>query len=263
MLTFLHFRAYLSLSLSPSYLPQSHLMEVRYVVFDLGSTLLQTPSAPTRKARRLLYFQRLFQRLRTQGLDRQVAGLESLLEDQFAQGLTAHIEKLKGLGEDWTLRDSILHYLHEYLNSGKTEKSDILDICHASVLIDDITRDESLIDTAGYEPWPDTLSTLQALRALGLRTAVYINTCSYAKAQKILRETGVGKELDYVFVSAETQVQAPSREVNTVVLNTLGIAEKEVVYVGDMLDRLIKSAQAADLKAIWLNLSPSYPVFSI
>jgi FMN phosphatase YigB (HAD superfamily) len=236
-------------------------MEVRYVVFDLGSTLLQTPSPQTRKARRLSYFQTIFQRLRAQGIDSLIAGLESMHEEQFAQGLTAHIDRLKGHVEDWTLRDSILHYLHEHLNHGKAEKSDIIDICHASELVEDVTRDESLIDVAGYEPWPDTLSTLQTLKAQGLRIAVYINTCSYAKAQKILRETGVGKELDYVFVSGETQVQAPSREVNTVVLNTLGIAESEVIYVGDMLDRLVKSAQISNLKAIWLNLSPSYPVF--
>lgn len=236
-------------------------MAVKYVVFDLGSTLVQTPPPSTRKSRRLTYFRDIFTLLRSQGIDTLLPGLETMDPDLFAEGLTAHIEKLKGQGEDWTLKDSILHYIHLYLNRDRSEKRDILTICHVSPLLEEVVRDEGMIDVSGYEVWTDTKETLEELRSRGVGVAVYVNSCSYVKTRKILRETGLAGLIDYIFVSGETQVQAPSREVNTVVLNTLGLAESEVVYVSDMLDRLIKSAQLSNLKAIWLNLNPSYPVF--
>lgn len=102
------------------------------------------------------------------------------------------------------------------------------------------------------KPYPDTVSTLTALRDMGVKTAVVSNRehPSYA-----LKNTGLDKYFDVVVGAEEPYghlAYKPAPDMITTLLKHLDIPESKAVYVGDA-DIDILTAQNAGIRGIGIT----------
>jgi len=82
-----------------------------------------------------------------------------------------------------------------------------------------------------WTPFPDTLPTLQALAALGVRTAVLSNVG--IDVRPVLRRTGIAGLVDAVVLSCEHGVVKPDPELFRRALGAVGAAPERTLMVGD------------------------------
>ena len=128
------------------------------------------------------------------------------------------------------------------------------------------TVDDELFDTYMREKaripdvataFPDAVSTLRALRALGIRVGVLTNGPSDVQRRK-LDVSGLGPELDAITVSGEIGVAKPDPEAFRIALERLGTTGEETAMVGDSLENDVIGGLAAGLRAVvWLPRAQS------
>ncbi len=83
----------------------------------------------------------------------------------------------------------------------------------------------------GVHLWDDSLPTLRALRARGLRTAI-VSNCDHA-TRPIVDELGLEREADAVVLSFEVGVAKPDAGIYRAALDALGARPEEAVFVDD------------------------------
>jgi HAD superfamily hydrolase (TIGR01662 family) len=106
------------------------------------------------------------------------------------------------------------------------------------------------------EPMPGAREALEEFHRSGVPIGV-VSNCSFG--QDVIRyelaKHGLADRLVFVMVSAEYSVRKP----NTLLLETaaakLGVASRDIWFVGDRLDTDVAGAKAAGMKAIWLHAS--------
>lgn len=106
-----------------------------------------------------------------------------------------------------------------------------------------------------YRPFPDAVPCLESLRprfALGLVT----NGPSDLQRDK-LAASGLAPFFPVTAISREVGVPKPNPRIFASALERLGVEPAEAVHVGDSLRRDVAGAQAAGIRAIWLNRSGS------
>lgn len=186
---------------------------VRAVLFDYGLTLV-TFSYPRRELLAVL------ERVRP-WLGPGAPDAETLMREVL-EPLEADLE---GLGEDEV--DYMELYRQAWLRAG-------LDVPRGTLwrILDLEQRcwDRSL------QLAPDALSTLEALRARGLRTAVASNApFPPAMMHRQLRASGLAPRLDLAVFSSEVGRRKPAPELYLAALGRLGLSPAEALYVGDRL----------------------------
>jgi FMN phosphatase YigB (HAD superfamily) len=100
--------------------------------------------------------------------------------------------------------------------------------------------------------YPDALSSLEALRALGLRIGLAGNQSAGLEAWT--REAGL--PVDFIGSSAGWGVRKPERAFFERTVAEAGCAPGELAYVGDRVDNDVVPALAAGLVAVHLRRGP-------
>ncbi|EHB56032.1 HAD-superfamily hydrolase, subfamily IA, variant 3 [Mycolicibacterium rhodesiae JS60] len=123
--------------------------------------------------------------------------------------------------QTWVKRDltPALHreaYLHALRQTGLPDQ-------HAEALY------ERTVDPASWVPYPDTVTVLSGLKALGLRTAIVSNIAF--DIRPAFRAAGV--DTDEFVLSFEVGVVKPDPRIFQIALQRLGVDAGEAVMVGD------------------------------
>lgn len=101
-------------------------------------------------------------------------------------------------------------------------------------------------------PFPDSIATVRALQARGVKVGVLTNGPSAFQRRK-LEVSGLGSELDAVAISGELGVAKPAREAFDRALALLGTKAHETAMVGDSLENDVLGAIEAGFAAVvWM-----------
>jgi FMN phosphatase YigB (HAD superfamily) len=112
---------------------------------------------------------------------------------------------------------------------------------------------EILIDALRYVVFDDVLPALDELALRGIRCAVVSNwDCSLAE---VLAQLGILERFATVSVSAVVGARKPDTRIFSHALAMLGLEPDHVIHVGDDLERDIRGARAADLRAVLIDRS--------
>jgi len=110
-------------------------------------------------------------------------------------------------------------------------------------------------------PMPGAREALEQFHRSGLRLAV-VSNCAFS--QDVLRyelgKHGLADRLEFIVVSAEYSVRKPNPLLFETAAARLGVACKDIWFVGDRLDTDVTGAKAAGMKAVWFqpgNISQS------
>jgi len=99
-----------------------------------------------------------------------------------------------------------------------------------------------------WQPMPEALETLRALRRSGLRTGVVSNFDH--RLGPLLEGLGLAPELEVVTRPADAHAAKPDPQIFACALRRLGVAPDQTLYVGDDAAQDVAGAQAAGLRAI-------------
>jgi FMN phosphatase YigB (HAD superfamily) len=112
---------------------------------------------------------------------------------------------------------------------------------------------EILVDALRYVVFDDVLPTLDELALRGVRCAVVSNwDCSLSE---VLAQLGILERFATVSVSAVVGARKPDSRIFNHALALLGLEPNQVVHVGDDVERDIRGARAADLRAVLIDRS--------
>ena len=116
---------------------------------------------------------------------------------------------------------------------------------------------EVLLESLRFVPFPDAATSLGALRALGVRSAVVSNwDCSLGG---LLAGLGLGGLFDSVVTSAETGFRKPDPRIFEAALATVQCRPERALFVGDSLDVDIAGGRAAGIRSVLIDRSAAAP----
>ncbi|MEI6404294.1 MAG: HAD family hydrolase [Actinomycetes bacterium] len=99
----------------------------------------------------------------------------------------------------------------------------------------------------------DAVALLEALRGMGIKTAVLSNTMWPRRHhESVLERDGILHLFDYLLFTSETTSAKPHRSVFTDVTYNLGVDPQHCAFVGDRLFDDIHGAQEIGMKGIWI-----------
>lgn len=105
--------------------------------------------------------------------------------------------------------------------------------------------------------YPDTLATLQTLRARGLELGIISNFDS--RLFNVLRGLGLEGQLDTVTISTLARAAKPAPGIFRAALEKHALDPEEAVHVGDSLKEDVLGAQQAGVLSIWLDRTEGAP----
>src|SRR5579875_2543140 len=71
--------------------------------------------------------------------------------------------------------------------------------------------------------------------------------------RQIIQDTGVAHLFEAIVISAEVALRKPNPAIFKLMLDLLGLAPEEVLFVGDTLHEDVAGAQAAGIPVVWLS----------
>ena len=108
-------------------------------------------------------------------------------------------------------------------------------------------------------PMPGARAGLDALHAAGIRLAVLSNSTFGAPTiHHDIAKHGLADHLQFVMVTADYVVRKPSALLFETAAARLGVAPRDIWFVGDRLDTDVAGAQSAGMGAVWLR-PPNVP----
>lgn len=110
---------------------------------------------------------------------------------------------------------------------------------------------------SAWQPFPDTIPTLQALREMGIRMAVVSNFVDTLPT--LCRRHGLSEYLDVVIASVDAGAMKPDSRIWEVALRRLGVAADDAWHVGDNYWTDILGARAAGLEPVWVDRDGAVP----
>jgi putative hydrolase of the HAD superfamily len=110
---------------------------------------------------------------------------------------------------------------------------------------------ETMMAAIRFQPYPDALPALEALRARGLGT-ICVSNWDYALPQ-VLERCGLAGHLDGVVTSAKAGSSKPDPAIFERALTLAGCPAAHAIHVGDSPEEDIQGARAAGLRAVLLD----------
>lgn len=110
---------------------------------------------------------------------------------------------------------------------------------------------------AAWRPFDDAVPTLRRLRADGLRLGVLTNGEEDQQREKLDR-TGLSEHVDVLIASSTLPFGKPHPLAFSAAVERLGVRAEEVLMVGDSLDKDVRGALAAGLRAVLLDRSDAH-----
>ena len=106
----------------------------------------------------------------------------------------------------------------------------------------------------GVRVYPDAVGVLRELRQAGVRTGLMTNAASPMwMRDRELEKLGLLAYLDVRMTAADVGHLKPHPRAFEAVLETLGIAPREAVFVGDRLYDDVSGAQGVGMRAVWVR----------
>jgi putative hydrolase of the HAD superfamily len=99
----------------------------------------------------------------------------------------------------------------------------------------------------------DTLQTLKALRAQGLKLGLITNGPTIWQERKIT-SMGIAPLLDTLLISGSEGIEKPDPRIFARALERCDLSAGEAIFVGDNPDADIRGAQAAGLRPVWKRM---------
>lgn len=121
-----------------------------------------------------------------------------------------------------------------------------------TALVDDVVALHAELRRGGVHLFVDALSTLDTLRARGLRLALVTNGVSETHAEKVVA-LGILDHFDTLLMPDQVGFAKPDVRVFHTACARLGVPPGEAVMVGDSLWADIAGAKQAGLRAVWYN----------
>ncbi len=109
------------------------------------------------------------------------------------------------------------------------------------------------VSQAYWQPGPDTIPTLEALRTQGYRMGIISNAGDDADVQALVDKARVRPYCDFVISSAAVGIRKPNPRIFRMALDNWGARPEQAVMVGDTLGADILGAQNARIFSIWLT----------
>jgi putative hydrolase of the HAD superfamily len=114
--------------------------------------------------------------------------------------------------------------------------------------LDHATARRAMMEALEFEPYPDAIPALRALRARGLRLVIASNwDCSLADW---LGPPGLIELVDGVVTSADARAAKPDPQVFLRAVEVAGVTPAEAVHVGDSVENDVEGARAAGIRAL-------------
>ncbi len=107
-------------------------------------------------------------------------------------------------------------------------------------------------------PDPEISRTLNRLASMGLRLAVVSNG-GPAQRRKLEQARLPAELFEAIVISSEVGVAKPAPGIFTLALNRIGLANHEVLMVGDSPEHDIVGARAAAIASGWIALGRTWP----
>jgi len=114
-------------------------------------------------------------------------------------------------------------------------------------LLGDVYARYMQVRFARIELYPDVVDVLTGLRALGYRLALITNGNTYPD------RIGLDGVFDAVVMAGDCGVAKPDPKIYTLTLDRVGVSPRMAVHVGDGQANDVRAAEAAGLRAVWLN----------
>lgn len=109
----------------------------------------------------------------------------------------------------------------------------------------------ALVASLRFTAYPDVVPALVWARARGLTLVVVSNWDS--SLPEVLDRVGVGEYLDGVITSAAAGAAKPDPAIFHCALALAAVPAREALHVGDSLAQDVAGAQAAGVRAVWLD----------
>lgn len=212
-------------------------MTIKGILFDLGSTLIEFQGEWNDVMWRGAHEQIDF--FRAQGLQ--------LDPDAF---LKRHRELIMQFIEKGQ-QDWIEH------SSDKALKMALADFGYPDVpqsLIDESLETLYAYGETLWRPFPDTYTTLNALRDAGYRLAIISNARDAGNVHRLIDNHRLRPWFDPILISSEFGVRKPNPRIFKAVLDGWNIGPDEAVMVGDMLGADVLGAKNAGLRSVWATM---------
>lgn len=107
-----------------------------------------------------------------------------------------------------------------------------------------------------WQPYPDTIETLTALKAEGFKMGLISNAKSDYAVRAILQRLDLQKFFEVVVTSAQLRIRKPRPDIFNRALIVLETKPPEAVFVGDSLEADIMGARSLGMKSIRVHQRP-------
>jgi putative hydrolase of the HAD superfamily len=217
-------------------------MTIRGIIFDLGWTLLDfagdIAATTVQRGRDVADF------LQDNGFD--VDG--AAVFDSYGEQMRVLWDAGRALNYEYPARLAMLRALRRHLKQEDAARlaQDALAVSFDAIL-------------AQWQLYPDTLSTLTALRDAGYRLGCISNTNDGAYVWRMVDRFGLRSWLSPLYMSEEIGLRKPHPYLFHMVLDEWGLISEEVVMVGDTLDADVLGAHNAGLRGVWIDRGPVNP----
>lgn len=122
-------------------------------------------------------------------------------------------------------------------------------------LVEQISDETHPLSRMGPKPFPDTLGTLEELRAAGYLLAVVSNTTRSddREMERALGVIGARRYVDVVVTSFQVGHRKPDPAIFTIALQRLGCSPNEAVMIGDDLTTDIAGGVAVGMTTVFIQ----------
>jgi HAD superfamily hydrolase (TIGR01662 family) len=104
-----------------------------------------------------------------------------------------------------------------------------------------------------WHPEPDSLPTLEALRARDIRLGILSNASDDEDVQALVAKGNFGAHLDFVLTSAACGYRKPHPVIFERALSHWGFAPQQIAMVGDTLNADILGANQMNMPSVWIT----------
>jgi putative hydrolase of the HAD superfamily len=220
---------------------------IRAVLIDLGDTLVYL----TRPWDDVFQdnLESLFAFLRNRGLDADFQGFAKLFIREF--------ERASTVSQFYKIEVPMQDIASRVLRKFKLKDPQ-------GTLVDSAIMEFYKPEVEAWQPYPDAMETLTALRERKLKIGLISNAKSDWAVHEILQEHDLSKLFDVILTSAAMRMRKPKLDIFSRALAALDARPSEAVFVGDSLQADIIGAKTAGMRTIHVRRKPAdHPHFVV
>lgn len=211
-------------------------MTLEVLLFDLGSTLLYSPSP----------WQPFFERANNAMLDVLLQNGIELERPPFIRDIQVHLDNYYAQREKDHIERTWMVSLREFLAArGYTNVPDSILRATLDALF--------AVTQTNWTVEKDAIPTLQRLKENGYRLGLVSNAADDRNVQQLVDRWGLRPYFEFIITSAACGVRKPRPEIFQLALEHFKIPPEKVAMIGDTLGADIKGANQMGIYSIWVK----------